>query len=128
LKVLASYPDGKATLAAMKADLAILAGAGPAWSERLKRLAARMPDLDIFSQGLVLRDDAGWQLTSAGRELLRSTETSSEASPLGRQAPAPVDEEALSAAPVIIDRPRPRAEKRDRRRGRRRAAKLMRSA
>jgi hypothetical protein len=28
LKVLASYPDGKATLAAMKSDLAILAGAG----------------------------------------------------------------------------------------------------
>ena len=52
LKVLASYPRGRATVSAIKADLAILAGAGSDWSARLKRLAARLPDLDIFSQGL----------------------------------------------------------------------------
>jgi hypothetical protein len=75
LKVLASYPDGRTTLAEMKADLAILAGAGRDWSDRLKRLAARVPNLDIFSQGSVRRDNAGWQLTSAGRELLTSIET-----------------------------------------------------
>ena len=66
LKVLASYPDGRATVAEMTADLAILAGAGPEWSERLRRLADRAPGLDIFTQGFVVRDTAGWQLTEAG--------------------------------------------------------------
>jgi hypothetical protein len=74
LKVLVSYPSGHATLAEMKADLAILAGAGPEWNARLKRLSARLPDLDIFSQGLVLRDAAGWTLSSAGRHALLSME------------------------------------------------------
>jgi hypothetical protein len=74
MKVLASYPDGHASVAAMKADLAVLAGAGAAWTDRLKRLAARQPDLDIFGQGLVNRSDEGWQLTVAGRELLLTME------------------------------------------------------
>jgi hypothetical protein len=55
LKVLASYPDGRALFGAMKSVLAILAGAGPSWSERLKRLAGRCPNLDIFGQALVIR-------------------------------------------------------------------------
>jgi hypothetical protein len=114
LKVLASYPDGKATLAAMKNDLAILAGSGLAWSQRLTRLAARVPDLDIFSQALVRRDDAGWELTAAGREVLRSIEE-----PLpDTQAPAPGP--ILMAVPlVVIERPRPAgARGRNQRRGR----------
>jgi hypothetical protein len=75
LKVLSSYPDGRASLEAMKADLAILAGAGPDWRQQLKRLAAKAPNLDIFSQGLVSRDSAGWTLNDAGREALRMMET-----------------------------------------------------
>jgi len=74
LKVLASYPDGRATIAAMNSDLAILSGAGVAWSQRLKRLAERAPSLDIFSEGFVVRDDAGWQLTTAGRAALHRIE------------------------------------------------------
>lgn len=74
LKVLASYPDGSATVTAMNADLAILAGAGSAWTNRLKRLAAATPDLDIFGQGLVIRDAHGWHLTPSGRERLRVME------------------------------------------------------
>lgn len=74
VKVLASYPDGRATVASINCDLAILAGAGPGWTERLKRLAARVPDLDIFGQGMVTRDDAGWQLTDAGRDVLHVME------------------------------------------------------
>jgi hypothetical protein len=81
MKVLASYPSGRATLAEMKADLAILAGAGPEWNARLKRLSARMPDLDIFSHGFVLRDAAGWTLTSAGRHALLSMEQSAVEDP-----------------------------------------------
>lgn len=74
LKVLASYPDGRATVAAMKNDLAILGGAGVAWSQRLKALAARAPSLDIFSEGFVIRDSDGWQLTPAGRKALHRIE------------------------------------------------------
>lgn len=74
LKVLASYPDGRATIAAMKSDLAILSGAGVAWSQRLKMLAARAPSLDIFSEGFVIRDSGGWQLTPAGRKALHRIE------------------------------------------------------
>jgi hypothetical protein len=73
LKVLASYPDGRASVVSMKADLAILAGAGPAWTERLKRLAEGSPNLDIFGYGLVIRDDDGWQLTDASTRLYGSS-------------------------------------------------------
>jgi hypothetical protein len=75
MKVLASYPDGCASLAAMKSDLAFLAGAGPEWGQRLKRLAVKAPGLDIFSQRLVLKDEMGWKLTAAGRAMLRYIET-----------------------------------------------------
>jgi hypothetical protein len=75
LKVLSSYPDGFATLAALNADLSILSASGREWSHRLQRLAARVPDLDIFGQRLVLRRENGWQMTEAGFALLRSIET-----------------------------------------------------
>ena len=123
LKVLASYPEGKATLAAIKDDLVILAGAGLAWSERLRRLAERVPDLDIFSQALVVRDDAGWELTAAGREVLRSIETL----PLDPQAPAP-EPTLVVVPPVVTERPRPAGDIRGRSRRRRRALALARSA
>jgi hypothetical protein len=48
---------------------------GPDWTDRTKRLAARAPGLEIFSQSFVLRDDAGWQITDAGRTFLASVET-----------------------------------------------------
>ncbi|MGY4256660.1 hypothetical protein ACVI1L_003728 [Bradyrhizobium sp. USDA 4516] len=56
LKILVSYPDGLARMADLKRDMAILATSGSDWAERTKRLAARMPDLDIFSQRLVTRE------------------------------------------------------------------------
>ncbi|WP_138830752.1 hypothetical protein [Bradyrhizobium sp. KBS0727] len=40
----------------------------------MKRLAARAPDLSIFSSGYVIRDDSGWQITDAGRAFLTSIE------------------------------------------------------
>jgi hypothetical protein len=123
LKVLASYPDGKASLAALKGDLAILAGAGIAWSERLKRLGAQVPDLDIFGQDLVLRDDTGWQLPAAGRELLSSIEV-----PLTATG-ATVPTATLGVVPpVAVERPRPPKRTRGRRWGQRHAAALKRSA
>jgi hypothetical protein len=67
LKVLTSHPEGRATVAALNSDLRILNTSGSDWTDRLKRLAARAPGLDIFSQRLVLRDSSGWQITPEGR-------------------------------------------------------------
>jgi hypothetical protein len=66
LKVLAGHPDGRASLADLKRAVAILISSGSDWTNRTKRMAARFPGLDIFRQSLVLRDDAGWQITDAG--------------------------------------------------------------
>jgi hypothetical protein len=61
LKVLAGHPGGRASLADLKRAMAILISSGSDWTDRTKRLAARAPDLDIFSQSFVLRDNPGWQ-------------------------------------------------------------------
>jgi hypothetical protein len=74
LKVLAGHPNGRASLADLKRAVAILISSGPDWTDRTRRMAARAPGLDIFSQLLVLRDDAGWQITDAGRAFLASVE------------------------------------------------------
>ncbi|MGY3233112.1 hypothetical protein ACVMAJ_000002 [Bradyrhizobium sp. USDA 4448] len=70
LKVLVSYPGGFAVMADIKRDMAILATTGRDWAERTKRLAARVPELDIFSQGLVERMNGGWRVTEKGRAVL----------------------------------------------------------
>jgi hypothetical protein len=74
LKILVSYPDGFALMSDLKRDMAILATSGRDWSERTKRLAARVPDLDIFSQGLVERLNGGWRISEKGRGLLEFME------------------------------------------------------
>ena len=52
LKVLAGHPEGRASLPDLKRAMAILITSGSDWTDRMKRLAARAPDLDIFSQSL----------------------------------------------------------------------------
>ena len=74
LKVLASHGSGRATLASLKRDIAILSTSGPDWNARIRRLARRVPAIDIFGAGYVLRDDEGWQITPAGREFLSALE------------------------------------------------------
>ncbi|AJA61594.1 MULTISPECIES: hypothetical protein [Bradyrhizobium] len=74
LKILVSYPDGFAMMAELKRDMAILATSGRDWAERTKRLAARVPALDIFSQGLVERLNGGWRITEEGRAVLKLME------------------------------------------------------
>src|SRR5882672_6632071 len=75
LKVLAGHPEGRASLADLKRAMAILITSGSDWTDRMKRLAARAPDLDIFSQSFVLRDNAGWLITDAGRTFLDFLQT-----------------------------------------------------
>jgi hypothetical protein len=53
LKVLAGHPGGRASIGDLKRAVAILMCSGPDWNERTKRLAARAPGLDIFSQGYI---------------------------------------------------------------------------
>ncbi len=70
LKILVSYPGGFAVMTDLKRDMAILATSGRDWADRTKRLAARVPKLDIFSQGLVERLNGGWRITEKGRAVL----------------------------------------------------------
>jgi hypothetical protein len=95
LKVLAGHPQGHASLEDLKQYVAVLACSGADWSQRMKRLAARAPDLDIFSSGYVLREPSGWQITAKGREFLNSLE-------------APLAEQVLAfvtlSTPVVSDR------------------------
>ena len=89
LKVLISHPEGRATIAALNSDLCILSTSGSDWTERLKRLAARAPGLDIFSQKLVLRDSSGWQITSEGRAFLDGLERGAASANVPLAEPSP---------------------------------------
>src|SRR6476620_12564958 len=94
LKVLAGHPEGHASLADLKHFVSVLTCSGADWSQRMKRLAARAPELDIFSSGYVLREPSGWQITAKGREFLISIEV-----PLAEPALTPV----VLQAPVVCD-------------------------
>lgn len=55
----------------LKRDMAILATSGREWADRTKRLAARVPYLNIFSQQLIERINGGWRIiTENGRAVL----------------------------------------------------------
>lgn len=67
---MASHGGGRATLSSLKADIAVLTASGAEWSARIRRLAARVPSVDIFGNGYVLRGTEGWEITAAGRDFL----------------------------------------------------------
>ena len=81
LKVLAGHPDGRASVAALTRYVSILMSSGSDWTDRMRRLAARAPKLEIFSDGFVLRDDRGWCITDHGRQFLASLEAPIPAHP-----------------------------------------------
>jgi hypothetical protein len=70
LKVLAGLPEGRASIAELTRYVSILISSGTDWTNRTKRLAARAPKLDIFTDSFVLRDGSGWHITEGGREFL----------------------------------------------------------
>ena len=98
LKVLAGQPEGHLSLADLRNNVAILISSGPDWTDRTKRIAARTPGLDIFSQGMVLRSSGGWQITDAGRAFLADSEVLISSLPL---KPPPEAVEA-SASPADL--------------------------
>jgi hypothetical protein len=74
LKVLAGHPDGRAFIAELTRFVSILMSSGWDWTDRMRRLAARAPKLEIFGDAFVLRDDRGWSITDSGRQFLASLE------------------------------------------------------
>ena len=81
LKVLAGHPDGRASIAELTRYVSILMSSGSDWSDRMRRLSARAPKLEIFADALVLRDDRGWCITDHGRQFLASLEAPIPAHP-----------------------------------------------
>jgi hypothetical protein len=94
LNVLAKSPGGRATFDEVRRGVrGIIASEDQ--SEQLKRFS-EFGDIDIFQSGLVLRDDAGLEITDAGLSLLHSLGTSSEPSLELSSAPAPRPVDDLS--------------------------------
>jgi hypothetical protein len=106
LKVLAGQPEGCLSLVDLRNNVAILISSGPDWTDRTKRIAARTPGLDIFSQGMVLRSPVGWRITDAGRAFLAECEVpiSSDAQedPVPQAVEAIAAPTALPAAPALV--------------------------
>jgi hypothetical protein len=104
LKVLAGQPEGYLSLADLRNNVAILISSGPDWTNRTKRIAARTPGLDIFSQGMVLRSSGGWQITNAGRAFLIESEvliSSKYQEPVPEAVEAEAPPAGLPPAPVV---------------------------
>ena len=100
LKVLASHGNGRATLASLRRDIIVLTASGSDWSARLKRLAGRVPSIDIFGSGYVLHDREGWEITAEGREFLRTLEAiSQDNQPVEAEPPALPAPEAVERLP-----------------------------
>jgi hypothetical protein len=97
LKFLAGQPEGCLSLADLRNNVTILISSGPDWTDRTKRIAARTPGLDIFSQGMVLRSPAGWRITDAGRAFLAECEVPNSSN-FQEPAPEPVQTKALAAS------------------------------
>ena len=67
LKILTSYPDGRASYDSLKSDFSMLAT--QEWLARMRVLAARSGWLNIYAE-LATRDMHGLMITEAGREFL----------------------------------------------------------
>jgi len=78
----------------------VLTASGDDWSARLKRLGARVPAIDIFGSGYVLRDDEGWEITADGRDFLYALESVSQDNRAAVIAPP------LPADSEVAERPR----------------------
>lgn len=124
LKILVSYPDGFAVMADLKRDMAILATSGRDWADRTKRLAARVPELDIFSQRLVERLNGGWRITEKGRAVLGFMEAKPAERMTESAAPAvELPESRPAATPTLAARRSGRSQRLQRRRAARERAR-----
>ncbi|WP_177237500.1 hypothetical protein [Bradyrhizobium sp. Rc3b] len=74
LKILAGQRHGRASIEVVKQHLAIYYSSGPEWPARMKRIASRAPQLDIFGQRLVKQEAGWWSITDEGRKALEGLE------------------------------------------------------
>jgi hypothetical protein len=116
LKILVSYPDRFALVADLNRHVAILATSGPEWAERTKRLAARVPGLDIFSDGLVERQNGGWMITVKGRAVLESMEARRSEDPMVEKVAIEAAAAPVPGLPQPLERAKRLRECRQRRR------------
>lgn len=126
LKILAAYSDGFAVMEDLKRDMAILATSGRDWADRTRRLAARAPGLDIWSQGLVERLSGGWKITAKGRavlEVMEARPAAVETALPAVESPSPFFPESVPPLRQPADRAKRRRERRERRREARERAK-----
>ena len=103
LNYLAKCPGGRAALVDVGREVAIILASGDQ-IEPLNHLSA-LANVDIFKSGLVLREDAGLQITTAGLLLLLSLESNNGLAPVAGQAaetvhvPPNVTSETIAADP-----------------------------
>lgn len=116
LKILVSYPEGFAVMADLKRDMAFLATSGRDWADRTKRLASRVPTLDIFSQRLVTRESGGWKITEKGRTVLELMEARPGAGELLTVVPTETVTAPVPPLRWTVERAKRRRECRERRR------------
>jgi hypothetical protein len=102
LKVLAGHPDGRASVAELTRYVSILMSSGSDWTDRMRRLAARAPKLEIFADSFVLRDDRGWCITESGRQFLASLEAPIPAHAEEQEQPSGPRVMTVVSAPVQV--------------------------
>jgi hypothetical protein len=102
LKVLAGHPDGRASVTELTRYVSILMSSGSDWTDRMRRLAARAPKLEIFADSFVLRDDRGWCITDSGRQLLASLEAPIPAHAEEQEQPSGPRVTVVSTAPSRV--------------------------
>jgi hypothetical protein len=118
LKVLAGHAGGYLSVADLKRAVSILICSGPDWTDRTKRLLARAPGLDIFSQSLVVRDTQGWQITEAGRALLAAIEDPAASLVAEEMSSVLAEQPVYSTSAPLLANPVGRRDRKSRRRRR----------
>ena len=129
LKILAGQPDGRASLDVVKQHLALFYTSGSEWTGRMKRLAERAPDLNIFGQNLIAREPGEWRITDAGWALLLALEQPPAAASEEPTLDELIEHPPVGEFPLPPPPPQRRLEDHKRRRGIRRwIAQTRRSA
>ena len=117
LKVLAGHPGGNASLDQVRHAVSLLISSGADWTNRMRRLAALAPGLDIFGQKFVVLDSGNWQITENGSRFLTLLETAKVPTATENTKPPPATP-LLPSAPLrligINRRRAPRRRKADR--------------
>ncbi len=85
--------EGPASVSEITRYVSVLISSGSDWGDRIRCLAARAPELEIFAEGFVLRDDSGWCITDPGRRFLAALEA---------PIPARAEETELSPGPSVV--------------------------